>query len=477
MMIGFLHSFCCISSSMKSTLWLLVYTSVPIFTFASYCGQSTIPFSFQVLSNGQPVLGCARPSCFGWTAYGDKAADSPWFYRIAKKQDGFLRKSDIGRLQKIISGGSYTPQISDCEKDYESSSCDGDDEWVGGIGASTNIPNDALKLRCCKYDKLRAAWDRGLAEVARGEIVVGGEVTRDGRQYAFDYIANIRKRIQSDGNVSYDVLIRRFVCLPPFTEGILKVDSGARFMFADNGVDITISEENASEKTKGKSLSRGDDGSDAIERRSRFGQYDETKRKVRVIYQGTPEYEEVSRRLRQQIRNAKHARAHGTQLHHRRITPDERYSLSRQQSHATETEFDPQQLPVIRTIDVERHSGSTQNFVHLQPSTSSRARAQQQPLQHLPKVAPPSSHASLVPLQQTHNLLPTLIQQQPPVTFAPSLRVLFPQSLQQPLLFGLPQQQYNLWSQPQLQLPALLQYSYPNRASNPSPLDPLAIVP
>lgn len=56
-----------------------------------------------------------------------------------------------------------------------------------------------LKLRCCKYDKLRAAWDRGLAEVARGEIVVGGEVTRDGRQYAFDYIANIRKRIQSDG--------------------------------------------------------------------------------------------------------------------------------------------------------------------------------------------------------------------------------------------------------------------------------------
>lgn len=49
MMIGFLHSFCCISSSMKSTLWLLVYTSVPIFTFASYCGQSTIPFSFQVV--------------------------------------------------------------------------------------------------------------------------------------------------------------------------------------------------------------------------------------------------------------------------------------------------------------------------------------------------------------------------------------------------------------------------------------------
>uniref|UniRef100_A0A915A9E0 EF-hand domain-containing protein n=1 Tax=Parascaris univalens TaxID=6257 RepID=A0A915A9E0_PARUN len=121
------------------------------------------------------------------------------FYRISRKQDGFLRKSDIGRLQKIINSGSYTPQISDCEKDYESSSCDDDDEWVGGIAPSANILKDPLKLRCCKYDKLRAAWDRGLAEVSSGEVVVGGEVTRDGRQYAFDYIANIGKRVQSDG--------------------------------------------------------------------------------------------------------------------------------------------------------------------------------------------------------------------------------------------------------------------------------------
>uniref|UniRef100_A0A915A7K7 EF-hand domain-containing protein n=1 Tax=Parascaris univalens TaxID=6257 RepID=A0A915A7K7_PARUN len=283
-------------------------------------------------------------------------------------------------------------------------------------------------------------------------------------------------------SVSYEVLIRRFVCLPPFTEGILRVDSSARFMFVDNGIDITISEENASEKTRGKFISRSDAESDTFGERSGLGQYDETKRKVRVIYQGTPEYEEVARRLQQQIQNAKRNRVHGTQLHHRRITSDEHYSPSRQRSHTTETEFankihHPQHLPLSRITDVERRSSDTQNPFHLHPSTSSRGRTQSQPLQHLPKVVPPSLHGSLVPLQHNHNLLPTLIQHQPPVTLAPSQRVLFPQPLQQPLFLGLPQQQYNLWSQPQLQLPLLLKSSDSNRASNRSPLDPLAILP
>lgn len=34
-----------------------------------------------------------------------------------------------------------------------------------------------------------------MADVAPGQIVVGGEVIRGGRQYAFDYIANIQKHI------------------------------------------------------------------------------------------------------------------------------------------------------------------------------------------------------------------------------------------------------------------------------------------
>lgn len=30
---------------------------------ASYCGKTAVPYSFEVLPNGAPVLGCAQPSC------------------------------------------------------------------------------------------------------------------------------------------------------------------------------------------------------------------------------------------------------------------------------------------------------------------------------------------------------------------------------------------------------------------------------
>lgn len=32
-------------------------------TLASYCGKTAVPYSFEVLPNGAPVLGCAQPSC------------------------------------------------------------------------------------------------------------------------------------------------------------------------------------------------------------------------------------------------------------------------------------------------------------------------------------------------------------------------------------------------------------------------------
>ena len=38
----------------------LLYAFAP--AFASFCGKSGVPYSFEVLPNGAPVLGCAQPS-------------------------------------------------------------------------------------------------------------------------------------------------------------------------------------------------------------------------------------------------------------------------------------------------------------------------------------------------------------------------------------------------------------------------------
>ncbi|KHJ81903.1 hypothetical protein OESDEN_18408 [Oesophagostomum dentatum] len=70
-------------------------------------------------------------------------------------------------------------------------------------------------MQCCTFEPLRLSTDRGVATVNRGQIVIGGEVSRNGTQYAFDYISNIAKTVSYDGSVSYEVNIRRFVCLPP----------------------------------------------------------------------------------------------------------------------------------------------------------------------------------------------------------------------------------------------------------------------
>ena len=40
--------------------------------------------------------------------------------------------------------------------------------------------------------------DRGVAVVRPGQIVYGGEVLHKDRQYSFDYISNIEKRISSN---------------------------------------------------------------------------------------------------------------------------------------------------------------------------------------------------------------------------------------------------------------------------------------
>ncbi|CAJ0583550.1 unnamed protein product, partial [Mesorhabditis spiculigera] len=182
--------------------------------YASFCGDSAIPFSFEVLPDGQPVLGCARPTCFGWSPSGLPASQTGNFYRINKRPDGFMRNDRAtippfshldARLQRSMT--------AECEATYQSNTCDPARQWVGGIAPLLNVSAFPTVLQCCNYEVLRASTDRGVAVVNPGQIVVGGEVMRAGKQYAFDYIADVVKSVNGDGTVSYDVSIRRMPCL------------------------------------------------------------------------------------------------------------------------------------------------------------------------------------------------------------------------------------------------------------------------
>lgn len=81
------------------------------YSAASYCGQSAIPFSLEIGPDGQPILGCARPTCFGWKANGKRAADTAQFYKINKKPDGFLRATDT-QGPVVSNSSAFKPQYS-----------------------------------------------------------------------------------------------------------------------------------------------------------------------------------------------------------------------------------------------------------------------------------------------------------------------------------------------------------------------------
>ena len=180
---------------------------------ASFCGDSSIPYSFEVLPDGQPVLGCARPSCFGWSPSGKPISESGTFYRINNQPDGFFRQD---RNQIPAFGNSdprySVPQTAVCEAGFASGSCGGVNQWVGGIAPLVNVSAFPTVLQCCSYDLLVNSEDRGVATVTGGQIVVGGEVISNGQQIAFDYIADVSKTVRADRTVSYEISIRRFSC-------------------------------------------------------------------------------------------------------------------------------------------------------------------------------------------------------------------------------------------------------------------------
>uniref|UniRef100_A0A1I7UAK4 WaRThog (Hedgehog-like family) n=1 Tax=Caenorhabditis tropicalis TaxID=1561998 RepID=A0A1I7UAK4_9PELO len=178
---------------------------------ASYCGQSAIPYTFQVLRSGFPVLGCARPKCFGWTANGTRAGETAQFYRVAGKDDGYLRRSDQF-IKNPSKNPNFVPQLAICTDEYKSNTCE-EGEWVGGLSPQSDPFTDKLEMKCCSYQVLINSQDRGNAVVKQGQLVVGGEVLEDGKLVAFDYISNLSKTVSKNGTVVYVATIKRMPCV------------------------------------------------------------------------------------------------------------------------------------------------------------------------------------------------------------------------------------------------------------------------
>ncbi|KHN83873.1 Warthog protein 4 [Toxocara canis] len=192
--------------------------------FASFCGESSVPFSVEVLSNGLPILGCARPLCFGWNPNGTVLSKNGVFYKMGGYIDGYVRKSVVPKMTVPTDKSlSFRPEAAHCEDSFGSRSCSVENEWLGGIAPVSNT--NSVALRCCTYERLRLSTDRGTATVVGGQMAIGGEVLNGRRQYAFDYISNIEKHITSNGSVSYDVQMRRMNCLPFPTEQLLNVNA------------------------------------------------------------------------------------------------------------------------------------------------------------------------------------------------------------------------------------------------------------
>ncbi|GMR32561.1 hypothetical protein PMAYCL1PPCAC_02756, partial [Pristionchus mayeri] len=180
---------------------MLLLLLLPSIVLSSFCGQQAVPFTFQALKSGHPVLGCARPRCFG-SGNKNGTGEPAQFYRIHGKEDGYMRKSEGGE------GGRN--EMAACSMSFSSSSC-GIGQWVGGIAPQGDV-RAKPQLHCCAYGPLLQSEDRGIATVKPGQLVVGGEVTMEGRVVAFDYVADLAKMVREDGSVEYKVALRRMSC-------------------------------------------------------------------------------------------------------------------------------------------------------------------------------------------------------------------------------------------------------------------------
>uniref|UniRef100_A0A0N5C7T3 Uncharacterized protein n=1 Tax=Strongyloides papillosus TaxID=174720 RepID=A0A0N5C7T3_STREA len=178
----------------------------------SQCGNGTIPFSFEALKDGQPILGCAKATCLGWLPNGTHVGGDVKFLKMEGHPDGYLRSQDV-KLEDIVIDKNSPQSIVRCEENFHSKHCGKSGEWVGGIKPVPyeKLLNTTLKMKCCSYDKLLDSYDQGVAEINPGQIIIGGEIFKNGKQVAFEYIADIHKKIEY-GRILYTVTTRRFKC-------------------------------------------------------------------------------------------------------------------------------------------------------------------------------------------------------------------------------------------------------------------------
>ncbi|KAF7636471.1 hypothetical protein Mgra_00004059 [Meloidogyne graminicola] len=164
---------------------------------SSYCGQSAIPFSLEIKENNQPILGCLRPSCFGWSLNKQEKLeyDPGQFYKIWGQLDGFIKLINNKNNDKTFS------EFSKCDKSFNRNHCI-KNTWVGGIAPSALItPNYPIKLICCSYYKLNNSIYSGTAQIRSGQIILGGEILNEnGQQIGFEYISNIWRIFDKKGN-------------------------------------------------------------------------------------------------------------------------------------------------------------------------------------------------------------------------------------------------------------------------------------
>ncbi|VDK65615.1 unnamed protein product [Onchocerca ochengi] len=208
---------------MKKQFRLIFISILVQRTFASFCGSSGVPFSFEVLPSGAPILGCAQPTCVA-SLKGEKD-DSNFLINANGQADGFMRTDD--KANKAFGDPYGNKLIANCSGEFSDLSCPRKDQWVGGI-EYIDHPRQPLILQCCTFSGLRFSQEVGLTNVGPGEAITGGEVIRDGRQISFDVIANVRKVVDVNTHiVSYEVTVRRMHCLPDPPEPVVDFEKDA----------------------------------------------------------------------------------------------------------------------------------------------------------------------------------------------------------------------------------------------------------
>ncbi|GMR34078.1 hypothetical protein PMAYCL1PPCAC_04273 [Pristionchus mayeri] len=163
---------------------LLLVILLPALSFASFCGENGVPFSLEVLPNGQ-------------------------FADTAGNFDGYFRDEE---RTSHLQANKFK---ANCSGKFDAVTCPKKNQWVGGVDFVSDL-RQPLSLQCCSFEGLRFSQDVGVTTIAPGEAVTGGEVIREGRQISFDVIANVRKVLDpvDHNKILYEVTVRRMNCLP-----------------------------------------------------------------------------------------------------------------------------------------------------------------------------------------------------------------------------------------------------------------------